>query len=90
MIDWQAVSGVVSILLFSWCIGVMVYEAKRRGDHILQEFIYNKHIYCPHCGTTEMLCGFNGVGCTHESEESNDYQGAKEASQSIPLRDELS
>lgn len=21
---------------------------------------------CPHCGTTEFLCGFNGVGCEKE------------------------
>lgn len=21
---------------------------------------------CPHCGTREMLCGFNGVGCQSE------------------------
>ena len=24
---------------------------------------------CPHCGTTEMLCGHNGVGCSHVKEE---------------------
>src|SRR5690606_6136855 len=28
--------------------------------------------YCPHCGTTEMLCGHNGVGCEKESEDAND------------------
>lgn len=21
---------------------------------------------CPHCGTREMLCGFNGIGCTSD------------------------
>lgn len=25
--------------------------------------------YCPHCGCTEMLCGFNGSGCSHDEEE---------------------
>lgn len=23
---------------------------------------------CPHCGTTEMLCGYNGAGCDKEKE----------------------
>lgn len=25
---------------------------------------------CPHCGTTEMLCGYNGRGCEKEASES--------------------
>lgn len=24
--------------------------------------------HCPHCGTTEMLCGYNGPGCSKEEE----------------------
>jgi hypothetical protein len=29
----------------------------------------SKIIPCPHCGTTELLCGHNGVGCTGEKSE---------------------
>lgn len=25
---------------------------------------------CPHCGTTEYLCGFNGVGCQSDNANS--------------------
>ena len=30
--------------------------------------VFNDPI-CPHCGTTEMLCGHNGVGCSKESDD---------------------
>jgi transcriptional regulator with XRE-family HTH domain len=29
---------------------------------------FKGHIYCPTCGTEEMLCGYNGVGCTKKME----------------------
>ena len=74
VIDAELISGLISILLFSWCIGVLVYEAKRRGDHILQNFIYNKYSetttdICSYCGCTELLCGHNGPGCIIEEED---------------------
>ena len=30
---------------------------------------YVEHTECPHCGTTEMLCGHNGVGCEHDTSD---------------------
>ena len=29
----------------------------------------NSVIECPECGCSEMLCGFNGVGCTSNNKE---------------------
>ena len=34
---------------------------------ILQETLGS--LICPHCGTTEMLCGYGGVGCTSDKNE---------------------
>lgn len=28
----------------------------------------SEHDPCPHCGTTELLCGHNGVGCSRSSD----------------------
>jgi len=32
----------------------------------------NTNMNCPHCGTTEMLCGHNGVGCSSENKGDDD------------------
>lgn len=29
-------------------------------------------INCPHCGCSEMLCGHNGSGCSHDTEDTDD------------------
>ena len=64
-------------MLFSWCIGVLVYEARRRGKKYYNSMVYKAYAEvaintqsssCPHCGTTEMLCGHNGVGCVRSKQ----------------------
>jgi cbb3-type cytochrome oxidase subunit 3 len=79
--DSEFIAGIISILIFSWCIGVYVYEARRRGRRYYNAMVYKAYAEaaintktevidtCPHCGTTEMLCGHNGPGCTVKEEE---------------------
>jgi lipopolysaccharide biosynthesis regulator YciM len=43
-----------------------------RSFDSIQQFVqasldFSDRYYCPHCGTTEMLCGYNGVGCSSRS-----------------------
>lgn len=39
---------------------------------------YGWHSSCPCCGTTEMLCGYGGVGCVVEQERIGDYGDEEE------------
>jgi len=41
-------------------------------DHMMDETLEKQfHPKCPHCGTTEMLCGHHGVGCNKDPKDGN-------------------
>ena len=46
-------------------------RAKRLQESELLSMIYHCHedVFCPICGTTEMLCGYGDSGCYKEREE---------------------
>ena len=41
----------------------ILQAVKRMKQFYKQDLIHDE---CPHCGTTELLCGYNGSGCQHE------------------------
>ena len=73
------ISGLLSIMFSFYCIHRLFYRARRRGIRKENAMLYASYgagiarqykvDTCPHCGTTEMLCGFNGVGCTSERDK---------------------
>ena len=44
-------------------------KSQNQLDKAQTMLIAANSIKCPHCGTTELLCGHSGVGCIRKSDE---------------------